>query len=327
MNKQRSAYKTLLPFILGLFLFSCKPTGKDNLIGSQNATADLEETLDDPNNTTDTIRNLSNTEVPTDSTQNRDLNITENPVDSTEIVQNPIEEPEEKKYLYITFDDGPNEGTDYLVNTLRRHEIPTTMFYIGRNVKNNEAKTRELEQDPLFQIANHSHNHAWGRYKRFYSHPQGVLDDFNRAKEVMPYATISRTPGRNMWRVGDIRITDLKPSAAAANLLAKHGYQLVGWDVEWKHSKTTGVRQTAQEMMNEIDYFFNKKISRTKNHVIFLSHDQYFTTPFAKKELEKFLTMIKNRDDIVLKKINEYPAVTPDQAPLHPEELITMSEN
>ena len=37
----------------------------------------------------------------------------------------------ERTYLYLTFDDGPNEGTNYILDALAAHDVPAT-FFINR---------------------------------------------------------------------------------------------------------------------------------------------------------------------------------------------------
>ena len=37
----------------------------------------------------------------------------------------------EKNYLYLTFDDGPNEGTDFVIDALADYNVRAT-FFINR---------------------------------------------------------------------------------------------------------------------------------------------------------------------------------------------------
>src|SRR3954454_21812749 len=40
---------------------------------------------------------------------------------------------EEKKKLYITFDDGPNRGTRNVLRIAEEEEVPVSFFVVGRN--------------------------------------------------------------------------------------------------------------------------------------------------------------------------------------------------
>ncbi len=62
----------------------------------------------------------------------------------------------------MTFDDGPNPATTpSVLATLRGEGIPATFFVVGRKLQTTaeRALALEIDQDPLFRIANHSVDH------------------------------------------------------------------------------------------------------------------------------------------------------------------------
>lgn len=62
----------------------------------------------------------------------------------------------------LTFDDGPNANTTpKVMETLRRHNAPATFFINGNRVTNakTEAIVKEIVDDPLFTLANHTWSH------------------------------------------------------------------------------------------------------------------------------------------------------------------------
>lgn len=72
--------------------------------------------------------------------------------------------PPKAKGAALTFDacGGPNgEGFDeVLIEALRKHQAPATLFINQRWAKANKSLTRQLAADPLFEIANHGTSHA-----------------------------------------------------------------------------------------------------------------------------------------------------------------------
>ncbi len=219
----------------------------------------------------------------------------------------------DKKYLYLTFDDGPNKGTQNVIKSLQKENAPATLFLVGEHIYGSKAQLKDFElilNDTLFQIANHSFSHANNQFAKYYKDSVGVLKDFNRMNDSLNRKLlIARTPGRNIWRIDSLKVTDLKSSEDCADYLAKNEYKLVGWDLEWKCTNESKIKETGEEMMNLIDTAFEKQKMQTQNHLVLLTHDQYFQDSLSIAELDKFLQTLKNREDIVLKKIKDYPGI------------------
>lgn len=218
-----------------------------------------------------------------------------------------------KKYLYITFDDGPNKGTKNVINTIKKEKINVTMFLVGEHIFGSREQLfdfNEIVNDTIFEIANHSYTHAGNQFTKFYKDSILVLNDFNRTNDSLKRKLlIARTPGRNIWRTNSLNITDLSSSKNAADYLAKNDYKLIGWDWEWKSNDKSQAKQTGDKMFKEIDSLFLNNKTRTKDHLVLLTHDQYFRDSLSTKELEKFIQLVKTRDDIVVRKIRDYPDV------------------
>jgi hypothetical protein len=60
-------------------------------------------------------------------------------------------------------------------------------------------------------------------------------------------------------------------------LLAKNGFSLFGWDLEWAHDPHTGKPiGTAEDIFKEIEKKLNNDKTFTKSHIVLLSHDEMF---------------------------------------------------
>lgn len=64
------------------------------------------------------------------------------------------------KYVAITFDDGPKEGTtDILLQGLRERGVHATFFLIGKQIEENEKIIKQMAEDGHL-IGNHTFNHV-----------------------------------------------------------------------------------------------------------------------------------------------------------------------
>jgi hypothetical protein len=80
-----------------------------------------------------------------------------------------------------------------------------------------------------------------------------------------------------MWRIKGRSRNDVSSGIAAADLLAKNGFSLFGWDLEWAHDHHTGKPiETAEDIFKEIEKKLNNDKTFTKSHIVPLSHDEMF---------------------------------------------------
>jgi peptidoglycan/xylan/chitin deacetylase (PgdA/CDA1 family) len=128
----------------------------------------------------------------------------------------------DEKLVYLTFDDGPiPDVTSFVLNTLKKFQIPATFFCIGDNIE----KHPELFQQILaegHQVGNHTFNHLKGwdtadeRYvQNFWQCQQHTQSHLFRP----PYGRIKKSQAKSIrqsWQ-------EQNPHAAAL--------EIVMWDV------------------------------------------------------------------------------------------------
>lgn len=223
------------------------------------------------------------------------------------------EVPEGKRVIYLTFDDGPNRGTQNFLQVLRKRKVYATAFLVGRHASDSKKQREDLvvlKKDTLIELANHSYEHAKNQYAEFYKKPDFVVKDFNRAKDSLRLSgNIARTPGRNIWRLNDIEVTDLKSSTEAANNLKKAGYTLVGWDLEWKPTKKMTLKDDHKIMLKRVDSIFFNDLEKTSKHLVLLTHDQYLIDENSLRELDLFIDQLQKSNRFVFRKISDYPKI------------------
>ncbi|NTS40111.1 polysaccharide deacetylase family protein [Flavisolibacter sp. BT320] len=222
-----------------------------------------------------------------------------------------------KKKLYITFDDGPNKGTKNVLHIVKDEAVPVSFFVVGSHVfasPSQAALWDSLKMMQQIDICNHSFSHAHSRYERYYQQPDSVVKDFQRTHDSLQLSnTISRTPGRNIWRIDTLRFTDLKKSSAAADSLQKAGFALMGWDLEWHFDhKTMSVSTPAEAMVAQIDSIFKHRRTKKEDHLVLLAHDQVYQKSEDSFQLRQFFQLLKKKDDYEFSLVTSYPdAVKP----------------
>jgi peptidoglycan/xylan/chitin deacetylase (PgdA/CDA1 family) len=234
------------------------------------------------------------------------------PVDK--FARKPIVYDSTKNYIYLTFDDGPQNGTQACFDLCKQLGVKATFFMVGEHASSPKTKAivAEIrEAYPNFLLCNHSTTHASGHYKYFYHHPEMAAEDFYAAQKSLnvPYKII-RLPGNSAWVLKDtIKASHLVDSTCI--LLNSTGYNVIGWDVEWSFNhKTENPVQKPQRMVDIVDSALAKpRRLFTKNHVVILSHDRMFRNPSYTDSLAKFITILKQNPKNVFETIDHYPGL------------------
>ncbi len=153
-----------------------------------------------------------------------------------------------RRSIALTFDDGPSEGTNQLLEILNRHQTPATFFVCGMNVERLPATTRATAAAG-HEIGNHSYSHP-ALYLRS---PRFIASELSAAQSVIAGAigtapTLFRAPFGARW-------FGLREAQRELNLLG------VMWTVlglDWKLGA---------------DQIVSRIVSRTENGAIICLHD------------------------------------------------------
>ncbi len=231
---------------------------------------------------------------------------------ANKFVWHPIQYDSTKKYIYLTFDDGPQNGTVPVYNLCKQLGVKATFFMVGLHTQK-KSDGKEIvetirESYPQILLANHSYSHAYDKYKYFYLHPHQSQADFYNNQQLLhvPFKII-RLPGNSAWvRNNEIKASKLvKPVTA---LLDSAGYNVIGWDIEWNFNhKTANPIQSAAKMAALLDSALARNNTHTKNHIVLLSHDRMFRHQNFTDSLEKFITLLKQNNNYIFETIDHYP--------------------
>jgi len=100
--------------------------------------------------------------------------------------------------VYLTFDDGPSNVTNRILDTLQANNVKATFFVVGNslNTESGKALLRRMV-DEGHTIGIHTYSHA---YATIYNSVESFLDDFNKVFQQVyeitgVYPNIFRFPG------------------------------------------------------------------------------------------------------------------------------------
>ena len=216
------------------------------------------------------------------------------------------------RYIYLTFDDGPLDGSEDIDDAVTKENIKINVFIVGQHAQSTKKMRRYYQlylNNPLIEVGNHSFSHAHNQYEKFYENPQNVFQDFLKCQDqlTIPYK-YARQPGRNQWRLKDTSINDVRSGSQSADLLYKNGFKVFGWDIEWQHDSKTGTPvQTVDDMIEIIEKRLNEKKTVRPGHLVLLSHDEMFRNGWEESELKQLIEKLKAKGNYRLEHLSKYP--------------------
>ncbi|WP_429951545.1 polysaccharide deacetylase family protein [Enterococcus sp. AZ101] len=152
-----------------------------------------------------------------------------------------------KKYISLTFDDGPNpDTTPRLLDILKEKGVTATFFMLGQNVVKHEALVKRVAEEG-HEVASHS-----------YSHPQLTSVDAQRVTEE-----VQNTDKAIYHAIGKLP-TDFRPPYGAVN---KEVATIIGKPIiQWSVDSQDWQSHNAEAIIKRID-------ETAYNDTIILMHD------------------------------------------------------
>lgn len=186
----------------------------------------------------DQNKKVENTEA---GVQNDDFTVVNSVTDSKD---NLAEEGDIHK-VYLTFDDGPSENTDKILDILDDYGIKATFFVNGREDEESLAAYKRIV-DEGHTIAMHSYSHKYSEiyssldaFKKDYEKIQNLIYD-NTGVESMYY----RFPGGSSNRVSNAHMSDY------IKFLNEQGIVYFDWNVS--SGDATSQAFTADELVENV---------------------------------------------------------------------------
>ena len=221
-----------------------------------------------------------------------------------------------KRYIYLTWDDGPQPpGTTICKHIFKDEGVKATFFLVGMHQIDQRRKriVDSLRNSyPEFLIANHSYSHGFqNKYRNFYSQPDSAVKDFLHAEDELKIPVkIIRLPGNSAW-VGNGEMKGAKSVMPVSKRLDSLGYKVIGWDLEWQFISKGGSQpvQSADAMIKDVNRKLDDGNTNEENHIVILAHDRMFEKPQYADSLRKFISVLKQDPRNVFETIDHYPTV------------------
>lgn len=168
------------------------------------------------------------------------------------------------KRAFLTFDDGPSEVTNQILDTLKQEKVKATFFVLGSNVKTLPNVVKRIYDEGHY-IANHGYSHV---YSKIYASPQTVLDEFNQCNDAVKEAIQVPEYNSHLFRFpGGLAGGKYATIKNEANELLKQNEVM---HVDW--NSLTGDAET-NNLSIEFELQRLRETSEGKNSLIILMHD------------------------------------------------------
>lgn len=208
---------------------------------------------------TATAQRATPTSVPT-------LTPTPTPTPSLSPAPVPVSTAPAGRTAYLTFDDGPSDHTDRILDILKREEVRATFFVNGNATAEGIRLYRRIAAEG-HAIGNHTYSHS---YARIYASVQAYKADTEKLNDLLERAVgfrpdLIRFPGGSNNRLAD-KAGGKGIMRRIIGAMEAEGYSYVDWNVS-----STDAAQAVQPTADIVGAVLGS--SRGKRQIIVLMHD------------------------------------------------------
>ncbi len=119
-------------------------------------------------------------------------------------------EPDGKRKIYLTFDDGPSANTDRILDILKEYDVKATFFVVGKTDEKSKERYQRIV-DEGHTLGMHSYSH---KYQEIYESKDTFAADISKLQEYLYEVTgvwprIYRFPGGSSNQVSKVDMTEL----------------------------------------------------------------------------------------------------------------------
>lgn len=152
--------------------------------------------------------------------------------------------PENTQVLYLTFDDGPNQHTETILDLLEEADMHATFFMMDNNMKNYpETVKRMLAEGHTLALHGVTHDK-----NQFYRYTQSPLNEINQANATLEAITGVRTQVTRMPYGSVPYLTDGQQEA-----LEGAGYEIWDWHVDSRDWANKNSQITYQQVLQQLE--------------------------------------------------------------------------
>ncbi len=184
---------------------------------------------------------------------------------------NPNLQPDNRKVVYLTFDDGPSNNTPELLNVLDELGVKATFFVVGNAVNSYPQYLTEIVNRG-HQVALHAYVHD---YKTIYGKDESYFADLQKISDLVYNWTgvrsnLLRFPGGSSNKVSLSQANNPGVMTRITQKVQEMGYYYFDWNVD--SDDAGGLTMPVEHLVNEI------KSYPKSNSICVLMHDTYYKT-------------------------------------------------
>ncbi|MBE5905939.1 MAG: polysaccharide deacetylase [Lachnospiraceae bacterium] len=168
---------------------------------------------------------------------------------------------EKAQKVYLTFDDGPSENTEQILDVLKKYKVKATFFVVGRTDEHSLEMYKRIVKEG-HTLGLHSYSH---KYSSIYKSLHNFKKDLKKLSDLVYDTTgvrakYMRFPGGSSNQVSDISMKKF------IELVTKEGYTYYDWNV------VSGDATTIQYTPDELRENVISGVTKHQNSVV-LMHD------------------------------------------------------
>ena len=146
-----------------------------------------------------------------------------------------------EKTAYLTFDDGPSDNTDIILQTLQEENVKATFFVVGNSGEKNLARMRRMVQEG-HTIGMHSYSHV---YSEIYGSVEAYLDDMYRVFKLIRDTT-GVTPSCFRFPGGSLNAYNAAVHEEIMAEMLRRGFVPFDWNVSSEDA--SGVEYSPEQL-------------------------------------------------------------------------------
>lgn len=166
-----------------------------------------------------------------------------------------------EKIVYLTFDDGPSENTEKILDILKENDAKATFFVTGNGQDYNDAMKKAYDQGNTIGLHSYSHDYSIYKSKKAY------FKDLNQIQDLVEEVTgeksyIIRFPGGSSNTISDEYSENIMDTLEVA--VEEKGYEYYDWSVDSQDASSNDV---------SVDDIVSAATSSSENYINILMHD------------------------------------------------------
>ena len=158
----------------------------------------------------------------------------------------------ESRKVYLTFDDGPSDNTDEILDILKEYDVKATFFVVGKTDEHSRQMYRRIVEEG-HTIALHSYSH---KYSEIYSSVEKYDKDLEKLSKLILEETgvtthYMRFPGGSSNQVSDVDMEEF------IKLVTDEGYTYYDWNVVSGDatSKSYSAKDLIDNVVSGVEHF------------------------------------------------------------------------